>query len=649
MKTTQLLLALLLLGSALNLHAQDDTYCKDLEDLIQQEQHHYSGKLEFRSNPATHNYDLKYHRLEWDIDPRQRYISGTVTSYFVPQEAGFQELHFDLSSTLSVSKVERKGTSLSFTQSDDDLLTIFLPETLPMNVLDSVSVTYKGTPIQDGFGSFVQGMHGSVPIIWTLSEPYGAKNWWPCKQDLNDKIDSIDVIVKTLPGYRVASNGLLVSETTVGARQRFHWKHRYPIPAYLIAIGVTNYAVYSDFVPNPGGKQIEVLNYVYPEVLEQAKAATKSTVKIMQLFNELFGLYPFADEKYGHAMFGFGGGMEHQTMSFMGGFSHLLQAHELAHQWFGDKVTCGSWSHIWLNEGFATYLEGLTYQYGLGNNTWLNWKNQKIASITSIPNGSVYVYDTTEVSRIFSGRLSYDKGAMLVNMLRWKLGDEAFFAGVRNYLEDPDVAYGYALTSDLQRHLEASGGQDLTEFFDDWLYGEGYPSYHLNWDMTDDGRLILEVSQTTSHASVDFYEMPIPVYVMGKGQDTLLRVEHTRQNQRFEFRLDFVPEGLSFDPNREIISAGNTIEQRPVGVADRDPAPVQFRLSPNPARDQVRLTAGDPEVIIRRIVCFDGLGRRVRELGNTDNTVYVGDLPAGLYVLWLETNKGIGRAVLVKD
>ncbi|MCB0628252.1 MAG: M1 family aminopeptidase [Saprospiraceae bacterium] len=648
MKTTRTLLAFILMSSALWLQAQDEVYCKDLDALIEMEQQHFSNRLNARSNPATHDYDLKYHRLEWSVDPTQRYITGTVTSYFVPEEAGFQQLHFDLSSALTVTAVKRNGNALTFSQSEDDLLTINLPQTLPVDQLDSVSITYKGTPIEDGFGSFVQGFHNNVPIIWTLSEPYGAKNWWPCKQDLNDKIDSIDVIVTTPSAYRVASNGLLVSETSIGLKKRYHWKHRYPIPAYLIAIGVTNYAVYSDFVPNPGGKSIEVLNYVYPEVLDQAKVATRSTVNIMQLYNELFGLYPFAEEKYGHAMFGFGGGMEHQTMSFMGGFSHLLQAHELAHQWFGDKITCGSWSDIWLNEGFATYLEGMTYQYGLGSNTWLNWKNQRISSITSAPDGSVFVKDTSSINRIFSGRLSYDKGAMLINMLRWKLGDEAFFAGVRNYLEDPKLAYGYAHTADLKRHLEAASSQDLTEFFNDWLYGQGYPSYHLNWDVVDD-RLIVEVSQTTSHTSVDFYEMPIPIYVMGKGQDTLLRVEHTRQDQRFEFRLGFEVEGVVFDPNLEIISTGNSVQQRPVGVADRNPAPVKISAFPNPAGERVQLRVSDPEVIIRSIVCFDGTGRRLRKLNATDQTLYVGDLPPGYYVLWLNTNKGMGRAVLVKE
>lgn len=350
----------------------EPTTCKDPAHIADLESQARASLLNFRSAKETNNYDLKYHRLEWTVDPGERYISGTVTSYFVPTAAGFQSMYFDLSDFLEVSVVRYRGQALTFSQNGSNLLAIESPTVLPMGRLDSLSVTYAGVPPRNGFGSFSTKTHGpaKTPVLWTLSEPYGARDWWPCKQDLNDKVDSIDILVSTPAQYRVASNGLLVSERTNDNQKTYHWRHRHPIPAYLIAIGVTNYAVYSDYVPLENGDAIEVLNYVYPEREAEIRQATKNTVAIMQFFNERFGLYPFADEKYGHAQFGFGGGMEHQTMSFMGGWSFSLQAHELAHQWFGDKITCGSWRDIWLNEGFATYLDGLTIESGLANDDW---------------------------------------------------------------------------------------------------------------------------------------------------------------------------------------------------------------------------------------------------------------------------------------
>lgn len=356
------ILAGLLLATlnALGTAQTEEWVCKDQEAITAMERGAAERQLNFRSSALTDDYDIKYHRLEWNINPNNYYISGTVTTYFMPKEANFVALHFDLANTLQVNSVIFHGQEVETYSQSNNMLTINLPNSLAMAELDSVSVTYEGAPPSNGFGSFAQATHSGNPVLWTLSEPYGARDWWPCKQDLSDKIDSIDVLVRTPVAYKVASNGLLQEIIEDGNEHIYHWKHRYPIPAYLIAIAVTNYAEYSDFVPVENGAPIEVLNYVFPENLAVAQQATTATVEIMQLFNELFGLYPFAEEKYGHAQFGWGGGMEHQTMSFMGGFSHLLQAHELAHQWFGDKVTCGSWQDIWLNEGFATYLEGLT-------------------------------------------------------------------------------------------------------------------------------------------------------------------------------------------------------------------------------------------------------------------------------------------------
>ena len=457
--------------------AQEELICKDVRLLVEQEKERHGRMKTFTANPFTQSYDLKYHRLEWQVDPAVRYISGKVTSYFVPTQANFNQVNFDLEKSMTVNAVTFHGAAVSFSQTGNDRLQINLPQTLAIGALDSITVEYEGEPVKDQFGSFTTSKHNGTPILWTLSEPYGAKNWWPCKQDLTDKIDSIDIIVSTPAIYRVATNGLLVEEREIGKDQKiYHWQHRYPIPAYLIMIAVTNYAEFTDNVYLEDGGSIPILNYVYPEKLDRAQIQLKATIGQMELFNELFGIYPFAKEKYGHAQFGWGGGMEHQTMSSMGSFSSGLQAHELAHQWFGDMVTCASWEDIWLNEGFATYLTALTYEFlSPTSSAWMSWKTSTINSVTKEPGGSTWVEDTTNISRIFNYRLSYQKGALLLHMLRWKLGDNDFFQGARNYLQDPDLAYGYATTSDLQRHLEEVSGLDLSVFFCRLVLWPGIP------------------------------------------------------------------------------------------------------------------------------------------------------------------------------
>ncbi len=641
-----LLFSILLLLFFLPATAQqtDGWVCKDTRRLAEAEAGQAQSLLNFRSSAFTENYDITYQRMEWTVDPATRYISGTVTTYFEPLTQPFPSIAFDMAGELDVLAVRYRGNELStFSHlKAEDRLEILLEPFFQGNPgqIDSISVQYEGVPPTTGFGSFVQSSHQGIPIIWTLSEPYGAKDWWPCKMSLNDKIDSIDVQVTTPLPYRVASNGLLAAESPNGdSTTTFHWRHRHPIVTYLIAIAVTEYEVFSDFVPVPDGPDIEVLNYVYAEDLDEAISRLDATVGIMEFFNQRFGLYPFADEKYGHAQFGFGGGMEHQTMSFMGGFSHSLQAHELAHQWFGDKVTLGSWQDIWLNEGFATYLDGLTYETGLYPTDWRSWLAGKIASVTSRPDGSVFVYDTTNVARIFSGRLSYNKGAMLLHMLRWKLGDDDFFQAVRNYVDDPALAFGFARTADLQRHLEAQSGQKLDEFFEDWLYGEGYPSYTVQWKAGSD-QVALTLFQQTSHPSVDFFEMPVPIRVSGQGQDTLLRLDHTFSGQEFALDLPFQVETLEFDPDYRLVSRDNVVDQV-TGI--QDPGwTTEVQLFPNPVGNRLQVTWPN-ELEAPRFQVISPAGEQVLEFipDQSPASVSVEGLAAGVY--WLVVRSGNAR------
>ncbi len=533
----------------------------EMKQLLETERHVFSQKSKGSETRNSTDYDLKYHRLEWNVDPDTNYISGSVYSLFEVLATDFDEISFSLYDNMSVDSVSYHNTIIpanDITHSNNTV-TISLPITSPVNNLDSIKLYYHGNPVSTGFGSFITTTRCDKPAMWTLSEPFGAQRWWPCKQSLDDKIDSIDIIVTTPSNYKVASNGTLISNNIVGSDIIYHWKHNYPIAAYLIAIGVYEYAVYSDYVPLPNGGQIEVLNYVYPCSLATAQNGTPFTVDAILLFDSLFGLYPFADEKYGHAQFGWGGGMEHQTMSFMGGFSEELIAHELAHQWFGDKVTCGSWQDIWLNESWATYCEGMTHEAGIrSNSNFTNWLQSKINSATSSPNGSVYIpaSGANDVSRIFNYRLSYAKGAIVLHMLRGIMGDDCFFPAVINYLNDVDISYGYALTPQFQTHLEAECGANLDEFFADWVYGEGWPTYDIIWSQDISNNLHITVNQSQSHPSVDFFNIPIPLFFTNGTNDTMIILDPVSSNQDFVIPIDFNATNMVLDPENSVLMKG---------------------------------------------------------------------------------------------
>ena len=606
--------------------------------------------MSIQANLNTGDYDVKYHRLEFDIDPSSAFISGEVTTYF-EAKSNLSTVTFDLADNMTVSQILQRGNPLTFTQNTNDELIITLPTVQNTGVLDSLTISYSGNPISSGFGSYEQTTHNGDPIIWTLSEPYGAKGWWPCKQDLNDKIDNIDVYIKTPQynpsneAYVAVSNGLEQSQINVGTDKITHFKHTYPIPAYLIAIAVTNYEVYSHTVTN-NGNPFEIVNYVYPENLISAQSSTGITVDIMNLFTNLFEEYPYAEEKYGHAQFGWGGGMEHTTVSFMGSFNRNLIAHELAHQWFGDKITCGSWKDIWLNEGFATYLSGLVIENLDSNADFTTWKQQLNSSITALPNGAVYLSntDTLSVNRIFSSRLTYNKGAMVLHMLRKKLGDVVFFEALQTYLIDPDHAYDYALTEDFITIVETESGESLTEFFNDWLYNEGYPSYTVSLSQPSPTSVSIQLSQTQSDASVSFFEAPVPVRLIGAGGEQLdIVLNNTTNNQVFTEAVTFNVVNVVFDPETDLISKNNTVT---LGLDDFDIS-TQISLFPNPSKG--KLFIQKPEAIsVSQINVYNALGQLLLQQNNGE-TLDVSNFSNGMLFVKLETNQGIIVKRVIKN
>lgn len=600
-------------------------------------------RLLFKPNPNTLNYDVKHQKLELDVNPAVYGISGTVTTQFVPNE-DLKTIVFDLSHELKVSSVLQGGKALRFSQADNEL-TIQLQDVVPSGVQGEVTITYSGKPAT-GNDAFTQSYHSGEPVIWTLSEPFGARDWWPCKQSLNDKIDSIDIYLTTPSSATAVANGVETGQVKHGnGTKTTHFRHGFPIPAYLVAIAVTNYRIYNQ-TAGTTPRTFPIVNYLYPETYDAAVKQLAVTLPVMNVFEKLFGTYPYWQEKYGHAQFGWGGGMEHTTVSFMGGFSRGLIAHELAHHWFGDKVTCGSWKDIWINEGFAEYMAGLVVENLDGPNPFVSWKASKINNITSQPDGNLYLTDeeALDSDRIFSGRITYDKGSMVVHMLRYVLGDDAFFKGMRNFLEDPAIAYNYAVTEQVKSHLEAASGKNLTAFFNNWIYGQGYPSYQVKAEPLSATQTRIILSQTTSHSSVSFFEMPVTLRLTGaSGQSETVVLQHTQNNQQFIVDTNVGTVNIvQVNPFQDIISKNNTVE-----ITDTASASVnQIRIFPNPSKDVFNIEFPE-DVQVSAMNLYDVNGKLVAH--SIGNPYYASALASGTYILAVETPDGIYHKKLLKN
>lgn len=515
-------------------------------------QEEQKAKMLSKANQAR-DFTLNIHYIDFhfEANPKEQYIKGFIRYHFISKE-NTTSLVFDLANNMQVDSVKYKNELMTNTHTNE-LLTIQISSILSSGQLDSIDIYYQGAPEQTGFGAFSIGTHSGAPVLWTLSEPYGDKQWWPCQSNLIDKIDSVSITVKTPKPYKVGSNGLLVRTDSVDTSYLYTWKHRHPIASYLIAIGISNYSVIDDTVMLRQG-EMSFLNYVYPEQLEVARTQVLETKSILRFYESKFGNYPFFNEKYGHLQCNIGGGMEHQTMSFMGNFNRGLIAHELAHQWFGDKVTCANWKDIWLNEGFATYLAGLINDFGVNDAAWEVFKLQSLSDAFQATSGSVYVDDTTSVSRVFDYRLTYVKASYLLHMLRWKMGDDLFFTACRNYLNDPELAYSFSNTALFKQHLENAYGSSLTEYFNDWFYGEGYPKYEIQWKQNQDFSIDVTLNQTTTHPSVNFFEMPVPIQFGNDSKDSIVILNNSSNGEKFHIPFPYkVTSGIA-DPEKWLIA-----------------------------------------------------------------------------------------------
>jgi hypothetical protein len=464
------------------------------------------------ANRGADTYDIHYYRFDLNVTTASTALSGNVTFKATVLGSGMDTFWFELRSFMAIDSVVFNGQRWLGAQliRVGEVVRLPLPTTLPTGAALECRVFYGGTPSGAGFFAGVTSAASStwgVRATWTLSEPFGAPDWFPCKQDLWDKIDSVDFVGNCANPNKVASNGILVSTQSLpNNRTRFEWRTRYPQAFYLIAFAVAPYTEYLNYARPVAGDSVLIQHWIYNANNSSGQSCLNfwlsnlnQTPDMLERFSRQWIYYPFRAEKYGHMMAPLGGGMEHQTMSTMGSFSTDLVSHELAHQWFGDLVTCASWSDIWLNEGWASYGEYLYRQAALGQSSANSWMSSAQSSARSVTNASVYVPAGADENRIFNSALSYKKGACVLHMLRNQLGDSVFFRAARQYLLGRQHAV--ATTDEFRQYLESGSGVNLQPFFQDWIYGQGHPTYSLTWNQSGNN-LWVQVSQSVTTPSV---------------------------------------------------------------------------------------------------------------------------------------------------
>ena len=584
------------------------------------------------ASAADHNVDALYYRLDLRPDIAAGALAGTVTMRARVIADSAKTITLDLSGSMTVDSVLLGGLRLPVTRLPASF-SVDLPRSFRRGEVLSIDIIYHGYPTATGFGSFNFSGHAGTPWVWSLSEPYGARDWWPCRDHPLDKADSVDVRVTCPSGYRVGSNGKLMGVVDNGDGTSTHiWAERYPIATYLVSIAVTNYAAFSNWFVYSSTDSLEVLNYVLPEHLSLALQTLPITVDILRLYTTLFGPYPFLKEKYGHSEFGWGGAMEHQTMTSTTTFDEDVIAHELAHQWFGDLITCGSWQDLWLNEGFATYSESLDREGRYGKSEYWRLIGDRMRSAMN-EQGSVFRQDTTSVATLFAVTGVYAKGASVLHMLRHVVGDSTFFRILRAYAADPRFRYATARTADFRGVCESVSGQPLGWFFDEWIYGSSYPRYTLRWTAASAGdphRVTATISQAPRTTTPAIFQMPVDLRFGAGSVDTTVTVFNSVQDETFTFFLRFAPDRGDLDPDswilREIVPANPLIPL--VAALDQN--------YPNPFNGGTSMAVHLPGRMRAAVRIYDILGKFVATLAD-------GTIEAGSQVLHWEGTNDAGR------
>ncbi|MEN8157270.1 MAG: M1 family aminopeptidase [Bacteroidota bacterium] len=639
-----------LLGTGTLLHEKCDL-CSNQHSL------HFKGTNTV--NPLLEQYDITYTKLDLASDNSSPYISGYAEIGARVTTGPLTTFCIQLDDQMTVDSLHLNGIDISFTQSGDAITAqLLLP--LPEEETFNVRIWYGGS----GYDAsrYAKGIYfntypdqtGNNPLTYSFTQPFGASAWFPSKQVLEDKIDSLHIFVTTPSASKVASNGVLTATVDLGnGTTRYEWKSRYPTAYYLVALNIFDYEEYN-FYTHPEGWEdsIFIQNFMANQYhIDLMKRELDRTHDAMNLYCNLLGPYPFKEEKYGHATWGQGFGMEHQTLTSMPyeiDFRRL--SHELSHQWFGNLVTCGTWQDIWLNEGFATYFDYLALKEL--NSEWEGRNRMQFYHDKAIGqnSGSIYVpeKDAENANRIFNYSLSYCKAAAVVQMLRFEMqDDELFWQTLRNYLQK--FSDSTATTEDFKQVVNESTGDNYDWFFKQWIYGQGYPIYSGTWYQEGDTLHMNLVQQASMQAYTPFFKMKVPCRVRTDQGDSLVILQQTQWNQNFKLPVTGVVSSIKVDPNNDILNTGRWLTG--INLSGKLPAiAAHFNVFPNPFTDRLTISAEGGAVEGFSVELYDMHGRLVylERSGEKEVEINTSHLTSGIYFISVTTEEGCRVLKVVK-
>ena len=517
---------------------------------------------DFLKYAPSREIDILHLALDVTPDFKARTVSGKAMLRFKPIARPFAELRLD-GIDFVVSEVTATEKILGWQATDKNVIVTFA-DPIPADKEASVTITYRATPRQGlYFRTPEMGYPATDSHLWTQGEPLEARHWFPSFDAPNEKFTS-EVICRVPEGMTVLSNGKKMSEEKQDGLVAVRWLQDKPHANYLIALCAGYFKKVED-----KHRDIPLAFWTPASQIAQAQSSFRDTKDMMAFYEQEIGV-PYQWAKYDQVCvedFGWGG-MENTTLTvlndrtlFTEATENLhestgLVAHELAHQWFGDFVTCKDWSHLWLNEGFATYYEALYQRHKYGSNMFFNEMIQNARGILSQANDTNAI-----VRRDFSnpeeqfGFHAYPKGAWILHMLRSQLGEDLYRRCIKTYLERHQ--FGNVTTDDLNQVIEELSGRSFDQFFNQYVYHAHHPELTVSYSWDERSKLAKLTIQQTQKLSDDvlLFNVPLPVRFKMKSGSTIERtLEVKDKSEDFYVSLAEAPEVVRIDPNVTVLA-----------------------------------------------------------------------------------------------
>jgi aminopeptidase N len=618
-------------------------------------------------NSPHHSFDVLNYTLSLDLyknfpatGGQRTFAASNTVTFRVDSTLNSIQLNA-VNTSLAIDSILLGGKKKNLTHAAN-ILTIFLDTTYQTGDTVQVKIFYRHNNVMDG-AFYVQ----SDGMVFTDCEPEGARKWFPCWDCPSDKA-TLELAAKVPSNVKLGSNGRLVDTTRSGDTLTYHWISREPIATYLMVVtakvGYNLDVVYWKKISNPNDSIPLMFYYNNGESVSNIK---QQLPLMTTQYSQLFGEYPFEKNGFANISSGFvWGGMENQTLTSLqphGMEFEGLVSHEFAHQWFGDMISPGTWADVWLNEGFATYCEALWLEYGGGYPSYKSEIQYDANDYLQFnPGWPIYnpqwAVTTPSINTLFNTEITYYKGACVLHMLRYVLGDSLFFASIKDYATDGNFRLKNSVTDDFIQKINTSAGQNLNWFFDEWVKQPNHPVYQNLYTIdTVANKVTVKIQQT--QAIPAFFTMPVELkFTFADATDTTLHVRNDMNPQLVSFTFSKRPTNVVFDPNNNIVLKQATTLQA-TGVRSGELATLQFELEqnyPNPFNPvtHFQFTIAQPkadaplahDARFVSLVVFDILGKEVTTLVKTTMNPgrysvqwNAGNLPSGVYLYRLQAGQ----------